>query len=184
MKPIPANKIKFSFLKLNPKYLAYLNDFSCGNVEIDNKLRESLEDSQIVSFLVFDGDPDDTSNNAKLVGVYSLSCSGFIYRFNEKMYIYPAVEIKYFAIDKRYQDRPFSDDPDDGCISNMILYKVIAQVFDFTENYCGADKIILYSTPNAVEFYKKAGFEDFKEYMLKSSDRFLNGCTPMYLNLL
>ena len=87
---------------------------------------------------------------------------------------------KYFVTNDWYQDIQYCEDKSFGCLSNVIFDKVIADIYEFTENYCGADKIILYSVPSAYEFYNRAGFCDFEEYMLQSDDKFLDGCIPMY----
>ena len=53
----------------------------------------------------------------------------------------------------------------------------------FTDTYCGANKIILYSVPDAVKFYERSGFKPFENYMLQSNERYLEGCIPMYFDL-
>lgn len=170
-------RYKFKKLSIHNHYL--LKKFHCGNEQIDDDLRSKvLNNPQMTTFLVINSDkPED------IICIYSLSCSGYVCNLYSKIYVYPAVEIKYFAISKEYQDIRFSDEIDDGCLSNMILYEIINDIMDFTDNYCGADKIILYSTPQAIEFYEKCGFQKFTEFMVKSEDLYLDGCVPMYMDL-
>lgn len=88
-----------------------------------------------------------------------------------------------FAVDEAYQHIPYSDDPEDGTLSDIIFNFAISKIYDFTEKYCGADKVILYAVPKAVNFYRKNFFSEFETFMLKSESRFLDGCIPMYMNL-
>lgn len=155
-----------------------LQSFTCGNDSIDNIIKEKLiDDTMTKSFAVSDKESTD------IIAVYSLSCSGFIVQSYQKVFIYPAVEIQYFAIHEKYQDIQYCPDTSYGCLSNILFDRIIAEIYDFTDKYCGADKIILYSVPTAHDFYIKSGFQDFEEYMLKSQDRFLDGCIPMFFNM-
>jgi len=51
-------------------------------------------------------------------------------------------------------------------------------------SYCSASMLLLHSVPDAVNFYEKGGFENFREYMFEKNVRFLRGCTPMFLSLI
>lgn len=155
-----------------------LDLFNCGNETIDEIIKHELvSDTMTKSFAVLNRNDNDA------VAVYSLSCSGFVIRYDQKIFIYPAVEIKYFAVNEKYQDIQYCDDKEQGCLSNAIFDRIIADIYSFTENYCGADKIILYAVPSAYDFYKRIGFEDFKDFMQQSQDRFLDGCIPMFFNM-
>lgn len=171
--------IHFIFEKLCNNNNWLLDNFTCGNRQIDLDVRKLLNDPKTVTNLVIN------ANNNDVVCVYSLSCSGYVVTLQNKNYIYPAVEIKYFVIDKKYQNIPFYrfDDNDDDCISHKIFCKVIATINNITDQYCGADKIILYSTDVGVKFYARSGFVDFKSYMMRNDDSYLDGCTPMFYDL-
>lgn len=177
MKEVIEN-IEYEYQKLNNSNISLLHNFHCGNSQIDEDIKHNLiDDSQKTTHLIINGNNDD------VICVYSLSCSGYVVVSKGKTYVYPAVEIQYFAVNKTYQDVQYSNDPEDGCIASMILYSIIGDIYNFTDTFCGADKIILYSTPDAVEFYTKCGFESFREFMLRSNDRYLDGCEPMFLDL-
>ncbi|MBP0977029.1 MAG: hypothetical protein J6P89_02485, partial [Oscillospiraceae bacterium] len=68
-------------------------------------------------------------------------------------------------------------------VGDYLFYDVIGHIFNFTEEQCGADKIILYSVPDALNFYSRNGFSVFEDYMKPSSDWFTDGCIPMYMDL-
>ncbi len=76
----------------------------------------------------------------------------------------------------------FSSD-DKFTLSDYIFSNVIAKIYDFIEKTCGADKIILYSIPQAENFYIKNGFFRFQNFMLQSELMFLDCCIPMYMDL-
>ena len=76
-----------------------------------------------------------------------------------------------------------SEDADEGNLSDMLFSDIISYIYDFTDNQCGADKIILYSVPNAKNFYQRNGFCEFQEFMKPSTSWFTDGCIPMYMDL-
>ena len=80
-----------------------------------------------------------------------------------------------FAIDERYQHLPYSAEKEDGTFSDYIFRFVISKIYEFTEEICGADKVILYAVPKAKNFYEKNGFTVFPPFMLQSESRFLDG---------
>lgn len=98
-------------------------------------------------------------------------------------YFSPAIELKMFAIDNKYKKMQYSKDDDEYLLSDNLLCSVIKEIIGITENICGASNIILYSVPYTIEFYKRNGFEPFREYMISSDDMYLNGCLPMLLKL-
>lgn len=155
-----------------------VKSFNCGNEVINLYLREeALDDTKAKTFIVV-----DTELN-KIICYYSLCCSGFIISSANKFTIYPAVEIKMFAIDEEYQHMRYSEDVEDGNLSDMLFAEVISFIYDFTEECCGADEIILYSVPDAENFYIRNGFKRFENFMLQSTSLFTDGCIPMYMSL-
>lgn len=152
-------------------------DFNCGNEVINNYLKEqAYNDPKATTFIIY-----DTENN-HIISYYALSCSGFVLNYKSHFTLYPAVEIKMFAVDEQYKHIIYSPD-DNLTLSDYIFCNVISRIYDFTENECGADKVILYSVPKAENFYIKNGFIRFQDFMLKSESMFLDGCIPMYMDL-
>lgn len=155
-----------------------LRDFSCGNDYIDNYVSEKgAYDFTAVTKMVLNSD------NNEVICVYSLCCSSFLISSKEKLHPNPAVEIKIFAVSQKYQDIKYSRDPNEGCLSNFILNKVIGEIFEFTDDMCGANIILLYSTDEGYDFYKKNGFKDFLDIAVKSDDKTVDGCYPMFMTM-
>lgn len=178
-KSVLGKNLDLKFESLGENNIAKIKSFHSGNDVLDKYFKqEAIKDTTSKTFLIL----DTLDNIEEIVGLYTLCCSGYIIESHDKYYIYPAVEIKYFAMNDKYQDILFSNEQDD-CLSGCILSVIIGYIMNFTENYCGANKIILYSVPNAVNFYKRSGFKPFENYMLKSNERYLEDCTPMYFDL-
>ncbi len=154
--------------------------FNCGQDMIDCYYREKLlTDNDAVSYCFWKDD-----QKQELVGIASLSCSGIIIQSRNHFNITPAIEVKIFAIDEKYQHQPFPED-DDGLShwSDYCLYYLIEKITEIAENICGAGHIVLYSVPEAGSFYRRHGFKDFVGNMEKPSNLFVEGCIPMFLNL-
>ena len=176
--PLYGETIRLSIPKLLSKDdIEKTKYFDCGNEVINDYLKKhAYEDSRATTFVIY-----DIENNC-IINYYSLSCSGFVLDYNSHFTIYPAVEIKMFAIDEQYKHIIYSPD-DNLTLSDYIFGNVISRIYDFTENECGADKVILYSVPKAENFYIKNGFIRFQDFMLQSESVFLDGCIPMYMDL-
>lgn len=148
-------------VKVGKENNAYIQSFNCGNEVMNEYLKYQAEDdAQAVTFILID------QTARAIIGYYSLSCSGFIVESMGHFTIYPAVEIKMFAIDERYQHLPYSAEKEDGTFSDYIFRFVISKIYEFTEEICGADKVILYAVPKAKNFYEKNGFTVFPPFML------------------
>ena len=154
-----------------------LDNFTCGNTELDETFKKKcVYDESAVTKIVIN------TQNQEVICVYSLNCASLILENHKKHYPAPAVEIKYFAVNTKYQDLK-SLDPDEGCLSTVIFYEVMRQIFDFTDNICGANFVFLYSTPEGEPFYRKCGFNDFPINVWKNNSRYLDGCTPLYFKM-
>ena len=172
-----TRRIEFEYIPLTQENKDLLNDFSCGNDELDKAFRQDcINDTSSVTNLVVD------KENNKVICVYSLNCASIIGCNEGKHYPRSAVEIKYFAMNIDYQDIK-SDDEDEGCLSSAILYDINAKIFLFTENFCGAEFIFLYSTPEGEPFYRKCQFDDFPIEILRNNDPYLEGCIPLCLKI-
>ena len=154
--------------------------FRCGQDVIDKYFEEKLlTDDDAVSYCFW-----SDSNKQDLVGIASLSCSGIIIKSHDRFNITPAIEVKIFAVDEKYQHQLFPDD-DSGeqNWSDYCLYYLIEKIYEIAENVCGASHIVLYSVPEAVSFYRRHKFQKFVGDMAGASNFFVDECIPMFLNL-
>lgn len=103
----------------------------------------------------------------------------------ERFSLSSAIEIMFFAIDKRYRHLRYSDTPAasrETLSSNLFRYTV-NHIFDIARETIGADYIILYAVPKAENFYKRNGFRRFDGNMMPDANPFLDGCIPMYRDI-
>ncbi|WP_143256364.1 hypothetical protein [Anaeromassilibacillus sp. An172] len=152
-----------------------LNKFQCGKDVIDDYFKhKAIDDDDVTTFGFI--------NNDRVVALVSLCCTGIMIESGIRIQIIPAVEIKMFAVSEDYQHKSYPN-VDNYKWSEYCLDKIIAFIYHFTENYCGASRIVLYSVPEAVNFYIRSGFKEFEKFMRPSEKRFLEGCIPMYMAL-
>ena len=175
-----GESINFNIFKLTKEYLSMVENFTCGNDEIDKYLKtkafEDLEFGNSFTRIIINKD------NNELIGYYSINCSSIVMENYNHRYFSPAIEIKMFALSEKYQGIKLSNE-DDDMFSDQILCEIISKIVGITEAYISARSIILYSVPKAKSFYERNGFEAFVEYMLSSDDMYIKDCIPMWFQL-
>lgn len=154
--------------------------FSCGNTTIDSYFREkAVVDANNVCYAY------RCTATGDIVGLATLCCSGININSGNLVKLIPAIKMDYFAISEQYQNIlfPGSQREDHFYISDAFLSNLINEVRSISALYVGATYMILYSVPDAIHLYERNGFERFQEFMKAENERFLEGCTPMYLPL-
>lgn len=174
--------INFNVFKLTKEYLELVEDFTCGNEEIDKYLKskaiDDMECGNNFTRIIVNND------NNELIGYYSINCTSIVMENYNHKYFSPAIEIKMFALSEKYQGMKFSkDDEDDDMFSDQILCEIINKIVEITELHISARSIILYSVPKAKNFYLRNDFELFSEYMISSDDLYVKDCIPMWFEL-
>ncbi|MEE1318993.1 MAG: hypothetical protein UHD05_05725 [Ruminococcus sp.] len=160
---------------LNRKTQKFCRDFDCKNEYINKFIRDTaIDDVDSTTFIYID------NKTQKAICAYSLACSGIVANLSDKLYVYPAVEIKIFALDKEYQHRKFSESKKSVTFGDVFLAYVIDSIGDFTENYCGASRIVLYSVPEYVNFYKRNFFKCFEDFMSPDESIVNQDCVLMF----
>ena len=142
---------------LSVKEQKYLQNFSCGNQSIDKYFRKkAIEDETAVTYLYIDKEED------VLIACVTLSCSA-IYTDEEdvRSTVLSAMEIKYLAVDKRYQHLPYTPESGSPSLSDMIFRHMLLRMYNMSHRYIGASKIVLYSVKRAISFYERHGFRQF-----------------------
>lgn len=176
---IELDLINFNDDNLEQKY--DIKNFKCTNENIDDYLYNSalkdFNDGLTVTKLFIN------KKNKDIVAYFSLCSSAIVYKIMGKLHYEPAIEIKMFAVNEKYQHMKYSEDEEELTLSDMILSMVIGEIRDIGEKYCGVKSVILYSVPEAYNFYDRNFFEDFNEYMVKDQGCFTNDCKAMYMIL-
>lgn len=173
--------VPLDFFKAEREHGTLAMSFKCKNDYIDKFVKKTAcKDKESVTYLTI-----DTKENV-IVAILTVVCSGIytepsILSRRERTVI-PAIEIKYFAVDNRYQSLRFDADSD-ITLSKYIFSKYMKDIENIAHNIIGARKIILYSVPKAVNFYRYFGFKDFEKYMKKDEQRSVRKCPPMFISL-
>lgn len=183
-----CSKLPFTISLLNENYLYLLDNFKCGNDEIDRYIKEDAYNNQFigegVTFLVLN------ENEDKLIAYYTLTSTSLIYStitdnkdYEPRISGIPAIEIKIFAVNKAYQNIiHHSDKFGDKVLSDIILGSLIADVYKYSCEILGIQIIMLYSTDEGINFYTRNSFEKLDDY-IPLYDKYTEDCTPMYLRL-
>lgn len=164
----------YSIEKLSYLHTSIIQNFICGNGVLDDYLKQkALDDPDSVTYVVV--------NDKQCMAYFSLSCGAIYIKSSNQFYSYPAVEIKNLAVHVDFQNYYPSDAK--HSFSKLLLDTIICEIIaDFTENICGANRVILYSVPDAVDFYKRSGFIDFHQSFITDDSYYLSECIPLIYN--
>lgn len=183
-----ADEVQIDVLDLSEIDPEVLSAFSCGTEGLDQFLQERAQNDSAKTFLFVDVDRN------RIVAYTSLSCSAIMYAVEdddaimfapERFSLVPAIEIKYFAVDKTYQHLRYEDDaPNSRLTLSCHLFRyIVDHIRDIAQNQVGAEYIVLYSVPKAIHFYERNLFNRFKGEMVGNADPYLMGCQPMYMEI-
>ena len=163
---------------LDKSNLKYTEEFYCGNDSIDDYFRSQAEkDQTAVTYLFIDKDED------ALIACVTLACSAIFNAAGDFSTIFSAIEIKYFALNEKYQHIPYDEDKKRPTLADYILDYMLYKIGEISHNQVGASKIVLYSVKKAINFYKRHAFKEFGDSMYGDKGYYVDGCQPMYFNL-
>lgn len=166
--------INYSFERISAIDINLVADFSCGRDALDDKLKQMREDDEGTTYVLIDHD------NNKIIGYCTYTTSGLRLSYEKDTITKPATEIKYFAISKDYQHKSYKDDFN---FSDYMICQIIKHLIEISEETISFQYILLYSVPEAVNFYKKNGFFLFKQFMSGDTYNYIDGCIPMFYAL-
>lgn len=166
---------------LTDKNKKYVETFSCGNETIDSYFKEdAFEDATSVTYMFIDEDAD------KLIACVTVACSAIFVENDEEILfstLLSAMEVKYLAVSEEYQHIPYNEDAARPSLSDYMFDFMLDHLWNISQKQIGAAKIVLYSVPQAVSFYKRHGFKLFGDTMYGDTGYFVEGCEPMYYDL-
>ena len=153
---------------VSTEYAGNLNSFDCGFVVFNEYLKQDfLDDGAAVHYII-------NANDDSLIAYFSLLAS-CIFVSNPDENALPAIELKIFAIDKRYRNLN---------LSVQFLEDIHDIVVGYLD-YVGAKALILYSVPieKVIEMYEKSAFVKMPENFTMYRSKFSDGCVPMFKKL-
>lgn len=168
--------------------------FNCGNFVINEFLKfkalESSNRNESKTYIFL----NELEN--KVIGFFSLKCSAIycdisINREENETNVegrrtinFPAIEIDYFAIDEEYQGLKYDETEDDEPfnLSDALFGDILGVCLEVSK-IIAFKFLILYSVPDAVNFYKKHNFEEFYKFMNKMNNMHVEECIPMFIEI-
>ena len=150
---------------------------------VSKEAMEYAEDGDGVTYWVFHVilNEKDAEMFRELVSYYTLSATAIPYvdrirldedearkegtEFSEEIWGIPALEIKMFAVDEKYQDIFFEFEGEDLPIAAWIIRNIVKKAYDLMNTVVGFKALFLHSLPNAEEFYHKNGFNSMEVNM-------------------
>lgn len=170
-------------------YTADIREFSAGKEHFEcayflqNDAQKYMEMKEGVTYLIFDV---SDSKPPRLAAFFTLSTSAIPCNsrirfdpdeakekgaeYDEFLCGIPAMQIKMFAVDERYQDTFFMSDGTETLISAYIFTGIMSYLNTLSETVASFSAVYLHSLPNAENFYKKCGFIPAESYMTEFYD--------------
>ncbi|MGL5637974.1 MAG: hypothetical protein ACRCZO_02935 [Cetobacterium sp.] len=186
-----GSEIKFKINLLSESTEFLIDDFDCGNLYINDYLKsKALFSDDTKTYLIINKTKENfESEYKKVLGFFSLTCSAIKYSPNEGKTInnFPAIELKYFALDIKFQGLQYDSDLDDPFdpfnFSDVMFGEILKKCKYIKNNILGAKYLTLYSVPESVSFYKRQYMEDFNQYMESNNNKEIIDCVPMFMSL-
>ncbi len=160
---------------LTEENIDLVSGFCCGKEGLDNYLKEQAlkdqEDHKATTTLIIKTYKGITS----LIGFYTLKNTCILFRSANTVRGYPAIEIVFLAIDKKYQRKG---------LGSKVLKKIIYKSIEISRSFSAITVLILSSEQDAVGFYKKNRFIDFPYVFEILYDDCRTSTIPLLLNLI
>lgn len=182
-------KFKEDFLQnvsiesLSLEDLENIDNFCCGNIILDNYINQRTlwHDSSVKNYLMVKWHNEQAK---EIIGYYSLRANAILSEeCGNLCFEGGAIQIFSFAIDKNYQGKKIisPDDLKEKTIASFLLEYCINDIENIVEEDIGASCIVLCSTKQGLNLYKRHGFEfaQDEDYYVKS-DESDSDCFEMY----
>lgn len=174
-----GNEVQIKIEIISENNVNLIGNFNCGNSELDSYIKfKAIHDDTITTYVVI----DKVLN--KVISYCSMSCSGLTHKYQNNIHTIPSIEIKYFAVDKSVQDLLYDDSGEYYFFSDYVFNNFMTICENISKTIIYARCIILYAVEDAVNFYKRLGFDNFDTYYEPDSYRYIDDCVPMYIEMM
>ncbi len=159
---------------LDESYAPLIADFDCGDEGLNNYLKEkALEDyrkNEATTTLVV----KKYRSQLCLLGYYTLKNTSLLFRPDQTLRGYPAIEIMYLAVQRNHQRKG---------IGTRILRGIIYRAYQLSREFSAVTVLILSSKKCAAEFYKKNSFQELAPFLDMLYDPCRAETIALFLNL-
>ena len=166
-----------------------LQKFNCGHPDFNNFLvNDAIEcrnNGDGVTYILVDKDEYDSKNISTIFAFATIQSTSLQYcdiGNCDKIYSISGVEIKYFAIAKRFH-RQTADLIDVNKYYSTIFFEwLLADLYEMSTKTIGFKAIFLRANENGEKLYRRKKFIDATEYIIPyEEDDPLGKCIPMCL---
>ena len=154
------------------KYQSAICNFDCGNFNLNNFLKYADDIGTTFLYVV--------KETKEIAGYISFACGSV----KLEKYVTPAIEVKLFAFDKKWQGKPLINGQ---TLASVFFDSAIRYFGKISNDTIKADCVILHSLDDkSTHFYEKFNFKKFsnKDDQKKVLvGNFEIDCTPMFLEI-
>lgn len=154
---------------------AVFSSFDCGREGLNNVLKDELhkysENMELHTKIIMNSEKNE------IIGYYSLKNSSLLVNLfaDKKKRGIPALELSYFAIDRKYQRQG---------IGSWILKAIISNSREYSREFSGCKMIVLSAVSECLKFYEGNKFTTLLENFSLIHDDCRKTTIPMFINLL
>lgn len=175
-----------SFIQLDKVNISQdvLSDFNCGHPDFNSFLREDAislaAEGEGVTYVLVDDEEIDNEITA-IFAFATIKATALYYETNDRYISQSCAEIKYFAIDKRFQKTRTGRTGTEKYFSTVFFETLLMDLYEMSTKTIGFTGIFLRANDNGIKLYERKHFINATEYMIPyEEDDELGKCTPMY----
>jgi hypothetical protein len=166
-----------------------LQKFDCGHPDFNDFLADDAKDSgsngEGVTYILVDEDEYSNKKVSTIFAFATIQSTALQYydiKKTDKIYSIPGVEIKYFAIAKRFH-RQIAHLIDDSKYYSTIFFEwLLEDLYEMSTKIIGFQAVFLRANEQGEKLYRRKNFIDASEYIVPyEEDDPLGKCTPMCL---
>jgi hypothetical protein len=182
---------EFQYVELSSASVSQevLHKFNCGHPDFNdfliNDAVECGSNGEGVTYILVDKEEYDNKNVSTIFAFATIQCTALQYydiEDNDRIYSIPGVEIRYFAMAKKFH-RQIAVLLDDSKYYSTIFFEwLLADLYEMSTRIVGFQAIFLRANEQGEKLYRRKKFVDATEYIVPyEEDDPLGKCIPMCL---
>ncbi len=158
---------------------AKMAQFNCGNDDINQLFSKKTDKLHSTTYIFLD------TETGKIISFVSFCAGAIQMKTKNGLLALPAVELKLFGVDKKYQHQCLNSEDMKIKYSEFTFIWLINYIRKVIQPVMNVEYLILHSVPNkkTLKFYENMGMNYFTENENIHKSDFSNGCIPMYLKI-